>query len=137
MAFADTSYWVALLSPRESLNDIAKVLTAELQDKKVTLVTSSYIVAEVLDRFSKYGAAVRAAAKSLVDDLRIRTDVVFVEGSPDYVERALQRYEEYKDKIWSFTDCSSVVIMLDLGITDAVTYDSDFEQAYFIAMMRH
>lgn len=35
------------------------------------------------------------------------------------------------DKAWSLTDCSSFLIMQDLGITEALAFDRHFEQAGF------
>jgi len=36
-----------------------------------------------------------------------------------------------EDKRWSFTDCTSFVLMENLGIRKAVTFDANFRQAGF------
>jgi len=36
-----------------------------------------------------------------------------------------------QDKRWSFTDCTSFVLMQNLGIRKALTFDANFRQAGF------
>jgi predicted nucleic acid-binding protein len=91
---------------------------------------------EVLDEFSRRGTTLRAAAVDLAKKLRAKADVIFVECTLDHYLRALEKYRLYDDKSWSLTDCSSMVVMEDFAITDALTHDGDFEQAGFIALMR-
>lgn len=91
---------------------------------------------EFLDEFSGRGEALRTSAADLVVNIRLRPDVIYVEGTPDHFARALEKYRRFRDKSWSLTDCSSMIVMEDLRITEALTYDRDFEQAGFIALMR-
>jgi len=44
---------------------------------------------------------------------------------------ALTEFEGHRDKRWSFTDCTSFVVMRDLGIATAFGFDRNFEQAGF------
>jgi uncharacterized protein len=133
--FADSTYWIALLSPRDDLHDCAVQLTIDLAARNATIVTSSFVMTEVLNEFSRRGERMRVAAADFVSAIRARTDLIYVEGTADYFARALERYRRYRDKDWSLTDCSSMVIMGDLAITEALTHDSDFEQAGFAVLM--
>jgi hypothetical protein len=45
----------------------------------------------------------------------------------DFV-RAWEVFQQYKDKEWSFTDCTSKVVMERLSITQAFAFDVHFEQ---------
>ena len=49
---------------------------------------------------------------------------------------ALERYAQRNDQTWSLTDCASFVLMGERGITEALAYDRDFEQAGFTALLR-
>jgi len=41
---------------------------------------------------------------------------------------AWKTFEQFDDKGWSFTDCTSKVVMEELGITTAFTFDQHFKQ---------
>jgi len=40
-------------------------------------------------------------------------------------------YKSYQDKSWSIVDCISFVVMRDMEIINALTFDRHFEQAGF------
>jgi predicted nucleic acid-binding protein len=42
--------------------------------------------------------------------------------------RVWEVFQQYRDKEWSFTDCTSKVVMARLSITYAFAFDSHFEQ---------
>jgi len=46
-------------------------------------------------------------------------------------EKGFAVYEQYADKTWGLVDCISFVVMWEVGITDALTFDADFAQAAF------
>jgi len=50
---------------------------------------------------------------------------------PDHFGAALELFERHQDKRWSFTDCTSFVVMRDLGTTEAFAFDRNFEEAGF------
>jgi len=45
--------------------------------------------------------------------------------------RAWDVFVKYSDKDFSFTDCTSFVVMRELGITDAFAFDDHFAQMGF------
>ena len=40
------------------------------------------------------------------------------------------------DKHWSLTDCISLVVMEELGLSEAMTADHHFEQAGYVALLK-
>lgn len=44
-------------------------------------------------------------------------------------------YGNREDKCWSVTDCSSMLLMEDMEITEVLTADHHFEQAGFVVLM--
>ncbi|MFZ0891717.1 MAG: PIN domain-containing protein [Thermoplasmata archaeon] len=46
-------------------------------------------------------------------------------------EAAWELFRERPDKVWSFTDCTSFVLMERLGIRKALTFDWNFREAGF------
>jgi len=46
-------------------------------------------------------------------------------------EKAWLIYRTFKDKEWSFTDCTSYVLMKNLSINTGVSFDEHFKQFGF------
>lgn len=56
--FADTSYWIALANPNDTLHKIAKDISKSLTD--ITITTTDEVLGELLTYFSsKYGSIFR------------------------------------------------------------------------------
>jgi predicted nucleic acid-binding protein len=51
-------------------------------------------------------------------------------------ERGVDLYNDRPDKEWSLTDCISILVMEENGITEALTGDHYLEQAGFIALLK-
>ena len=132
--FVDTSFWTAKLSHNDNYHQKAERLGREIGKSK--LVTSEAILTELLNAFSGKGTYYRKAAAKLVDSLKAHKLVVVRENDTELFNAALNKYNQYSDKQWGLTDCSSFVIMEQENITEALTTDRDFEQAGFIALMR-
>jgi predicted nucleic acid-binding protein len=48
---------------------------------------------------------------------------------------ALQLYEKFHDKTWSFTDCTSYVVMQRLAIRFAFSFDHHYRQFGFATIL--
>jgi uncharacterized protein len=132
--FADTSYWTALLSPRDELHQKAIAISERLGT--VEIVTSEMVLVEVLNSFSKAGPPLRTLATSLVHALSANRFAKVVPQTPEIFEKALQRYKRAMDKSWSLTDCASFEIMEAEHVQAAITYDKHFVQAGYEALLR-
>lgn len=132
--FADAVFWTALLSPRDSLHLKAWELSQTIPREWV--VTSEMVLTEMLNTLSNHGPISRTAAVRTVEAFGISGDTIVVRQTPEQFERALQRYKRGADQEWSLTDCASFLIMEDMGIREALTYDQHFVQAGFKALLR-
>ncbi len=90
------------------------------------LMTTDYVVDETLtllkargewSRAIKLGAELFGGAKALLHYLTV----------PE-IQAAWQVFQQFRDKEWSFTDCTSKVVMEKLGITTAFSFDHHFRQ---------
>lgn len=124
--FADTSYYIALVSPRDKHHAAATGFT-RLFDGRI--VTSSLILAG-LGSFFAVGTGRRVFAQ--LDDM-IRRDpaVEHVILSADEIDSAVQVFLERTDKEWSLTDCSSFHLMTQRNLRAALATDHHFRQAGF------
>jgi uncharacterized protein len=133
--FADTSYLVPLLRKSDFLRARAFELAAELLPH-VRIVTTDLVLVELLNYFSEHGALARQRAFEMLTKLRSDSGYDILSVTGDVFDKAAKLYRRAEDKSWSFTDCSSFVIMRERGIRDALTYDHHFQQAGFRALMR-
>lgn len=131
--FLDTSYAIALSSPKDSHHSEATRLADELGVSGVYLVTTQAILLEIGNALSKLRH--RQAAIQLLHSLVTDASVEIVPFSEELFSRAMQLYIGRPDKEWGLTDCISFVVMTDRRITNALTTDAHFQQAGFQALM--
>ncbi len=132
--FVDTQFLVAALHPRDELHD--KAIEEQQRVTRARLVTTEFVFVELHNFFAEYGEALRAAAARVVDEWSAKTSVVVVPAARVAFLKALERYKARADKGYSLTDCHSMLVMEDRGITEVLTYDEHFEQAGFRALLR-
>jgi uncharacterized protein len=132
--FADTGYWIALLMPRDSLHEEAHELFARLAG--VEIVTSDWVLIELLNGFATSGPNLRSLASNAVAALKSNPKVTVEPQLREAFADAFNLYCDRPDKDWSMTDCSSFLIMRQHGIDSALTHDKHFEQAGFKALLR-
>jgi uncharacterized protein len=131
--FADTSYWIALVNPRDQIHAKAVSITKQLTSVKI--LTSEMVLTEVLNSFSDAGP-LRHAVGGMVQRLRTTRDVIIVPQTSEQFGSALRRYKQAADKSWSLTDCASFQVMEAEQIQAALTHDQHFTQAGFETLLR-
>ncbi len=134
VVFADTSYWIALINPRDSLAEKAQRLTQTLISSKV--VTSEIVFGELLNTFSRHNSFLKQASIRLIDRAYESPNIAVISQDTELFKAALDLYRKRLDQAWSYVDCSSFIIMEQGKIMEALTYDRHFEQAGFIALLR-
>ena len=120
--FVDTSYWIAVLNPTDSLHDFANNLTLTLFPSK--LVTSELILNELLNHYSGSGSRFRETTVNLIRQIQEDENMEVIPITSQIFTNAFQLYAQRQDKAWSHTDCSSFCIMEELGIIEALTFDT-------------
>jgi predicted nucleic acid-binding protein len=129
--FADTAYYLALISPRDSFHTKAVALSQTLNHP---VVTSAWVVQELADGLSAPPA--RAGFLKLLDTLQADPNTTIIEPDPALWQRGLVLYRSRPDKEWSLTDCISFEIMHERGISESLTSDQHYIQAGFVALLR-
>jgi predicted nucleic acid-binding protein len=128
--FADTAYYLALVSARDALHARAVALSEVLAEP---VVTSAWVIQELADALASPPA--RSSFLHLLDTLIADPETTIVEPDPALWRRGLLLYRSRADRRWSLTDCLSFEIMRERGITRALTSDHGFEQAGFRALL--
>ncbi len=127
--FADAFFYVAFINQLDEHHDEVMEWARNFDGD---IVTTQWVLTEVADAFaeSHIRRQMRAGFDSLAEDPATRV----IEVSPEYFARGMKLYDERPDKAWSLTDCISLVVMADEGLTEALTRDHHFEQAGFTAV---
>lgn len=129
-AFADTSWWIAILDPYDALHEVADAVP-----HPALVVTSEAVLIELLNHFSG-SRRTRVMAGTLARKLAADPRCKIVPWTTDLYRRSLDLYMSRPDKKWSLTDCSSMIVARDEGISDILSHDRHFEQAGFRALLR-
>ncbi len=111
-------------------------MAAAANDPRRRIVTTQYVLAEVLNHFAAGGRAARAVAADLVGSVSASRYVDVVVGDEALFQSALALYRARPDKAWSLVDCASFVVCERDGITEALAYDHHFSQAGLRPLLR-
>ena len=132
--YGDSGYWIAMLNPRDQWHQKAMQITEHIGDRHI--VTSELVIAEFLNGMARLGRESRRRGVDTAISLYISQDMTVVRLQDSPLMTAIQRYADRLDQRWSLVDCHSFLIMEERGITDALAYDRDFEQAVFRPHLR-
>ena len=131
MTFVDTSVFLALEDESDEHHKEALQFRHELLlEGNYQLITTSYILDETLTLIRS-----RLGIRASIDfskAIRRSKALKILPVSKDIEEKALDLFEAYDDKDFSFTDCVSFVVMREMGIEEAFAFDRHFDQMGFI-----
>ena len=131
--FVDTSAWSAIADNGDPNHEIALIHRDEIAEH-CQLVVTNYILDE-LHTLMLVNQSYKDAG-----DFKIQLDIMKQEGilevvwiTEEIAAEAWNVFERFNiDKEWSFTDCVSFVVMKQLDIREAFTFDHHFDQMGFI-----
>ena len=119
----DTGAWFAYFVRRD--RDHADAM-AWVQQNRHPLVTTDFILDELLTLLKlRESQRVAVAAGNL---LWTETVAHLERVSSEDLDRAWETFRRFADKDWSFTDCTSKVLIERLQILEAFAFDHHFDQ---------
>jgi predicted nucleic acid-binding protein len=123
MILTDTGGWFAITIPTDP-NHVAA--TQWFAQNRQSLLTTDYIVDETLTLIRARGQNNRAYVMGRQFFSGNLATIYYL--TEDDIRQAWQVFTQYADKEWSFTDCTSKVVMEKFGITQAFAFDHHFRQ---------
>ena len=134
--FADTSGWASFFVDTEPYHAKALRLMEQWQQKTRRVVTTNYVLSELLPLLTMRFHVRRERALNLIENIRLDrlVEIVHIDESLD--ADAWKLLENRLDKVWSPVDAASFVVMKNRRITEALTTDHHFEQAGFTRMLK-
>lgn len=124
--FVVTGGWYAAIVRKDHDHKTAKKF---LLKNKLPLITSDYVMDETVTLLQSrvgYDYAVK-----FLDVLETSQQVQLIYLNPSHIEKTIDLFRNRADKGWSFTDCSSFVLMREYQIKTAFAFDGHFQQAGF------
>ena len=127
--FVDTAGWMACADENDPAHRRATAARDQWLEQGGVLITSDYIVDETLTLLRRrLGlAAAEAWWRQVEGSNRMRWEFI----SLDRAEAARALFFRYRDKDFSFTDCTSFTVMKELRLRAVLTTDRHFVQMGF------
>lgn len=121
--FVDTSAWYALFDKNDSDHASAVRFKESLTH---SLVTTNYVADEIITLVKvRLGHRITVEIGEKLWDESMAT-LIRVTSIDE--KKAWEIFVKHRDKGFSFTDCTSFVVMERLGIIEAFAFDEHFEQ---------
>ena len=127
--FVDTAGWMACADSADRAHQSARAARDAALEAGHTLVTTDYVIDETLTliRVRLGLAAAEACWTQLDGSRRVRHETI----DPLRADKARAVFFRHRDKDYSFTDCTSFVVMRELKLRQALTTDRHFRQMGF------
>lgn len=123
LVLVDTGAWYALTVSADPNHQRAAEWLAQAA---APLLTTDYIVDETLTLLRARGE--RRKALELGEEFFAGKLAEVYRLTDDDLRAAWHIFRDYNDKDWSFTDCTSWVVIQTLGLTTAFAFDRHFKQ---------
>jgi len=131
--FVDTSGLYALADRRDALRGQAQRHVVGRVTAGSRLVLTDYVLDEACT-LAKARAGSHAALR-LLQLVEASSGFQIEWVGPDRFEVAKAYLRKHADHDYSFTDCTSFVVMKELGLREALTSDQNFTEAGFRALL--
>lgn len=127
--FVDTSMIIALFDEADDHHAAASSLMETVKKERISLVMSDYVLDEAIT-----SALTRINHKTAVavGNFILGSAVVHLIWLDEPLKRkAWDYFKKHSDKTYSFTDCTSFVLMKEMKVTKYLSFDEHFKQAGF------
>ena len=130
MIFVDTGAFFASKVSNDINHSSALIIEGQIQEGRYgKMVTTNYILDELFTLLR--GRVTHAELIQTGESIRHSPNIRIIWIQEALEEKSWEFFKTHQDKTFSFTDCTSFVVMQTLNINTAFTYDFHFEQAGF------
>ncbi len=127
--FGDSAAWLPFFDRRERQHAAVRQTVNLLTRQSLTIFVTDYVIDETLTLIV---ARVGHSAAVSCGEWLLRSPIVkLIRIDPDQWDEAWGLFQRYDDKGFSFTDCTSFVVMRQHHLVDAFTFDHHFGQMGF------
>jgi uncharacterized protein len=132
--FVDTSAWDAIEDGGDRHHAVALRFKEELLQQRARLYVTNFVLDETYTLLLLNTGYTRTVAfKHAIDEMKAGGILVMIHVTEEIERAAWAVFERFnQDKEWSFTDCTSKVVMESLGIREVCAFDHHFDQMGFL-----
>jgi predicted nucleic acid-binding protein len=132
--FVDTAGWMACADAADPGHETACNARDRWLERDGLLLTTDYVIDETLTllRLRLSLSAAEDWWHSIAASRRLQRELIHEERA----EQARAIFFRYRDKDFSFTDCTSFAVMREMRLRQALTTDTHFRQAGFQMLPR-
>jgi len=134
--FIDTAGWAVLFVRTEPQHAQASVLFQQWKRQGRRLLTTNYILTELVSLFISPLCVPRPEQFRYIDTIKAVPYVKVVHVDPALDAASWALLKSRFDKQWSLVDAASFIVMQERGIIEALTTDHHFEQAGFVRLLK-
>lgn len=125
--FVDTGGWIAVVVELDEYHDLGVLHYEEIINRQARLFTSDYVLDETVTRI-RYDVS-HTTAVSFLDLIREAErlgslNVLRVDNAVWQAAEAI--FRQYHDQEFSFTDCTSFVLVEQTGVDEVFGFDQHF-----------
>ncbi len=131
--FIDTNAFIALYSAKDQFNNLANSINKKLL-KEYDYMTTNYVIDETITGLN--AKANHMSAVEFYEDIKKSNFIEIIYINEMLEKEAFHLFKGYSDKGFSFTDCTSFVIMKHYKLKTAFTNDHHFEQMGFEILIK-
>lgn len=137
--FVDTGAWDAIEDSADTHHTAALNYKAELVHHRTHLCTTNFVLDETYTLLLlNLGHARTVKFQATIERLQAGGILTVVHITEEIERAAWDIFERFnRDKQWSFTDCTSRVVMERMGIMRVFAFDHHFEQMGFTRLPTH
>ena len=129
-AFADSGWFLALHNKKDIHHKEALSILKKIPQEKIIVCTSDYIVDEAVT-LALARTNSPEIAEALGDGIMNSKHIKILKVNEDNFRDAWIFFKEHKWNYYSFTDCTTFVLMREHSIRRAFTYDEHFRREGF------
>lgn len=128
--FVDTSAFVALYDKADDRHLESIRVFKEIKSKRIRIVVTDYILSESITiAMARGGHRTAVTVGEFILGSQV-VDLIWLDKPLKL--RAWEYFKKHSDKSYSFTDCTSFVVMKEMKIKHFFAFDDDFTRAGFI-----
>lgn len=127
--FADTSGWDSIVDKSDKYHLALADTLRDFQEQRISILTSDYVLDETLTHLLK--ATGHRSARDFGRWILQSAQVEVARIDDELWNAAWEMFQTFDDNEWSFTDCTSFVLMQRRQLFVAFSFDHHFRQAGF------